>query len=464
MHKLVRILLVCVLSLLSVNNISVKASTGCNSESKQEYLEYFRYNALKLNNNDSISYKRCSDYSNHAYFTFTMASNGYLELSNLKQLNSNGVYRNVFYIISDLKGNYFGSYKSNDEVDDNQSHDQFILGLKAGEYLLNVAFDESETNVENSNNLLLKTVSVTNFENEAISEFEYNPQELKLGVPFSGTYGSKSNIYFSSNGAINGEISDLDDYYFNLLKPTKVRLTITRDLIKYPIQAIGATQFKYYFVDAKYNQINITEKSFKKDGLGNIYRDVILPAGINNFVISYSPFSGARYTIKLDPAPYSGFGSTLKVNPVHTASTTLSGKGVVGSLIKAYQGSTYLGQAIVNNSGTFKITIPKQPVGTTITLKNTKFWYKESTTTTKVLNYQNTFSVNDINTKSTYITGKAIKASLIQVYVGTKLIGTSRVSNLGTFKVIIPKQKSNTIVTVKISKEGYANRQIKIKV
>ena len=71
------------------------------------------------------------------------------------------------------------------------------------------------------------------------------------------------------------------------------------------------------------------------------------------------------------------------------------------------------------------------------------------------------FTNNKVSETSTYISGYGEKGATVKAYVNGKQIGkTSTVSSNGTYKITIPKQKSSTKITLKMSKTGYATKSI----
>lgn len=67
------------------------------------------------------------------------------------------------------------------------------------------------------------------------------------------------------------------------------------------------------------------------------------------------------------------------------------------------------------------------------------------------------FTVNNINNKSTLITGNGVSGATVKAYVGTKQIGsTVTVNSAGKYSITIPAQSAKTKVTVKMTKNGYA--------
>ncbi|MGL5693367.1 MAG: glucosaminidase domain-containing protein [Peptostreptococcaceae bacterium] len=67
------------------------------------------------------------------------------------------------------------------------------------------------------------------------------------------------------------------------------------------------------------------------------------------------------------------------------------------------------------------------------------------------------FSVNSLNNKLTTVTGTGTSGATVKAYVGSKQIGSSAtVNSSGKYSITVPAQKSNTKITVKMSKSGYS--------
>ena len=85
--------------------------------------------------------------------------------------------------------------------------------------------------------------------------------------------------------------------------------------------------------------------------------------------------------------------------------------------------------------------------------------------TVTVENAITNFTVNNIDSTSTAITGEGISGATVSAYVGNTQIGkTTTVNSSGKYTITIPAQKANTSITVKMSKSGYSTLQKTIKV
>ena len=70
------------------------------------------------------------------------------------------------------------------------------------------------------------------------------------------------------------------------------------------------------------------------------------------------------------------------------------------------------------------------------------------------------FTVNNINSTSTTITGTGLSGATVKAYVGSKQIGsTATVNSSGKYSITIPAQSANTSVTVKMIKDEYGDQK-----
>ncbi|MGL6107352.1 glucosaminidase domain-containing protein [Romboutsia sp.] len=149
--------------------------------------------------------------------------------------------------------------------------------------------------------------------------------------------------------------------------------------------------------------------------------------------------------------------NNFTVNDINTTATWVIGKGVTGATVKAYVGDKQIGTtSTVDINENYKIDIPRQSPGIKITVEINKLGYKETKKTITVLNVFNRFSVNELTSKSKEIIGKGVNGATVKVYVNGKQIGTTAtVNSSGDYKISIPEQKSNTKITINMSKTGY---------
>ncbi|XKE94013.1 S8 family serine peptidase [Metaplanococcus flavidus] len=139
------------------------------------------------------------------------------------------------------------------------------------------------------------------------------------------------------------------------------------------------------------------------------------------------------------------------VNEVTDQSTSVTGLGEVGATISVRTDATGLGSTTVKADGTYSVSIPKQKVGTKLSITATDKAgnispAKESTV---VDGTPPTISLkNKVTHHSTRVIGIAEAASKITVKAGTKLIGTATADAEGHYQVVIAKQNVGTKLSV----------------
>ncbi|MBC6127181.1 hypothetical protein HCA00_00005, partial [Listeria booriae] len=135
------------------------------------------------------------------------------------------------------------------------------------------------------------------------------------------------------------------------------------------------------------------------------------------------------------------------ISAVTTDDTSVKGTGVVGATVTITIGSnTYTGTVAAN--GSYSITIPKQPFGTTITAKqalNGKTSTNASTTVTQGIVAAPT--INAVTTDDTTVTGTGITGAVVTLTIGTNTY-TGTVTG-GNYTITIPKQATGTAISAK---------------
>lgn len=150
--------------------------------------------------------------------------------------------------------------------------------------------------------------------------------------------------------------------------------------------------------------------------------------------------------------------STFTVNQVKSTSTRITGKGKSGATVRAFVDGKKIGEATVKSDGTYSIKISKQSSGKDILVKMYKTGYttKSKTVTVKKV-FSKSLTVNSVKSTQKTITGKGSKGATVRAYVNNKEIGKSTVKSNGTYSISIPKQSKKKVITVKMSKNGFAS-------
>ena len=147
---------------------------------------------------------------------------------------------------------------------------------------------------------------------------------------------------------------------------------------------------------------------------------------------------------------------TFTVNDIKTTSTTVTGKGLNGATVKAYVNGKQIGKSATVKNGSYKITIPKQKIGTKVKVKISKTGYESRTKTVTVKKaFTSNLTVNSVKKTSTYVTGKGQSGATVRAYVNGKQIGKSATVKNGKYSIKIPKQSKGKKITVKMTKTNY---------
>ncbi|TCI21696.1 hypothetical protein EVJ34_10595 [Exiguobacterium sp. SL-9] len=161
------------------------------------------------------------------------------------------------------------------------------------------------------------------------------------------------------------------------------------------------------------------------------------------------------------------YNSSWEVNSISTSSTVVSGRAFApNGYVEVYKGSQRIGKMtkVVNNS--FKVTIPKQPGGTLLTVKlYPHSIYDVSIKKVYVKKTLPAFSVSAPAAMDKVLTGKGKPGATVRVYVGSNPISKAiKIGSNGTFKLPISSQTGGREIQVKMSQSGYLDRTIKTKV
>ncbi|MBS4171707.1 Ig-like domain-containing protein [Bacillus sp. FJAT-49736] len=139
------------------------------------------------------------------------------------------------------------------------------------------------------------------------------------------------------------------------------------------------------------------------------------------------------------------------VNPINNKSTLVTGK-TEPALIATVKIGTKAYTAKADGMGIYKVTIPVQNTGATISIsaKDSEGNVSAVKTATVIRVAPNRPRVNSVNNKSTLVMGEAEPKAIITVKIGTKVY-KAKVDVLGNYKVTIPVQNTGTTVSVTAS-------------
>ena len=99
---------------------------------------------------------------------------------------------------------------------------------------------------------------------------------------------------------------------------------------------------------------------------------------------------------------------TFTINSLYNSYRKVTGKGLRGAKVKAYSQGRLIGSATVRSNSTYSISIPKQPVGRTITVKISKSGYKTKSKSVTVKKDR----TSGVSTKYVYVNGGNSKSKI----------------------------------------------------
>ncbi|MBC1227480.1 immunoglobulin-like domain-containing protein [Listeria booriae] len=187
------------------------------------------------------------------------------------------------------------------------------------------------------------------------------------------------------------------------------------------------------------------------------YTGIVAANGTYSITIPKQPF-GTAITVKqaLNGKTSTNASTTVTqgtvaaptISAVTTDDTTAKGTGIAGATVTVTIGSNnYTGTVAAN--GTYSITIPKQPFGTAITVKQAL--NGKTSTNASITVTQGTVAaptINAVTTDDTTVKGTGIAGATVTVTIGSNNY-TGTVAANGTYSITIPKQAAGTVISAK---------------
>ncbi|MBD8013379.1 Ig-like domain-containing protein, partial [Planococcus wigleyi] len=139
------------------------------------------------------------------------------------------------------------------------------------------------------------------------------------------------------------------------------------------------------------------------------------------------------------------------VNNVTEQSTTVTGTAEAASKIAIRVGNNEIGTATVSAAGTYSVAVPKQSVGTVLSIMATDKAGNVSSVKEVVVVDGTSPEIsltNKVTHHSTRIIGSTEADAIITVKAGSKSIGTATANAKGQYEVIITKQKAGTKLSI----------------
>ncbi|WP_430509762.1 Ig-like domain-containing protein [Gottfriedia solisilvae] len=141
--------------------------------------------------------------------------------------------------------------------------------------------------------------------------------------------------------------------------------------------------------------------------------------------------------------------SVPRVYTFSDASPALTGVTEPNAKVHVRKNGKLIGNVLASQSGGFSVKVPKQTVGTVLTVTATDSSNNISkATTVKTLKAPKSPTVNKITSSSKNISGKAQPYTTIIVKNGSKVLGTNKANRNGQFSVKIVQQKKGTKLSV----------------
>lgn len=178
-----------------------------------------------------------------------------------------------------------------------------------------------------------------------------------------------------------------------------------------------------------------------------------------NYVIGVMSTKGTYTVSPMSKSTSLKTMSPYTINKVLPGATYITGKGVAGSKVTVMDENMITYTTTVKSDNTFKVKIPKLEEDDLLEIKMTKDGYGARYKIAYVEYAKfSTFTVNQVKSTSTSITGKGKSGATVRAYVAGKKIGQTTVKSNGTYSMKIEKQSSGKKILVKMYKTGYTTK------
>jgi hypothetical protein len=144
------------------------------------------------------------------------------------------------------------------------------------------------------------------------------------------------------------------------------------------------------------------------------------------------------------------FPSAPKVNSVADTSTLVQGTAIPNSTVSIKSRGLEIGGGNTDSKGSFKVKIPKQKAGTTLSVSVINKARHESKATTAIVKGTPPVppKVSPVTDKTTYLKGTGEANANVTVSANGKVIGSGKIDSKGNFSIKIVLQKAGTKLTV----------------
>lgn len=192
--------------------------------------------------------------------------------------------------------------------------------------------------------------------------------------------------------------------------------------------------------------------------ISNVYKStfsdqkyIYMSIGVSEiYDIYYSDYTDFKVLNPFYVQPDTTPPSKPTVNTVGDNATAVTGKAEINSSVYVKKGTTLLGQATTTSTGTFSVPIPKQVVGTKLTV------YAQDQAGNKSGEVYVTIvdktppakpGITTIGDNQTIIVGTAEAGSTVTLKLGTTVLSQKISNNYGYFTMTIAKQKAGSILS-----------------
>lgn len=294
-------------------------------------------------------------------------------------------------------------------------------------------------------NMSLGSYQYSSFENDAIQDAYNSGLLIVAAAGNESTYepsypASYDNVISVSSTDQDDSDSSFSNYgqYIDIAAPgSNIYSTVTKDTYNW----MSGTSMATPVVAGVAALVWASEPSLTNEQVANRListADDLGPIG-KDYYYGYGRIN-AKKALKL---------AMLTVNSINNTSTNVTGKTEKSATVSVTIGSKIY-TANADTTGNYKVSIPIQNAGTLITIGAKD--QRGNASVPKQINVSkvapNKPIVNSVNNKSAALTGKTEKSATVSASIGKKVY-TAKADKYGNYKVAIPIQNANTLISVK---------------
>ncbi|PFI79101.1 Ig-like domain-containing protein [Bacillus cereus] len=233
-------------------------------------------------------------------------------------------------------------------------------------------------------------------------------------------------------------------------------------------------KFQYQLTDSQGNVIETDSVNFKHSGHADDEQEDATEfkfigtgqeMGLNLTFSTLDSRETINRELSITPSIKQVILAAPEVADVYDTDTTVTGTAVAGAEVIVKADGKELGTATADDKGNYSVTIEPQKADTklTVTAKKSSIESKATEVTVKET-APVAPEVNGVQDIDTVVTGTAKVGSTVKVKTGMNQLGTSQVSENGTYSVEIPKQKAGTKLTVTASNKAGTSKTTEVEV